>query len=299
MNGIIVVDKPGGMTSHDVVDSIRRIVGIRRVGHAGTLDPHATGILIMLLGKATKVSRFLMGLEKEYVFTIQLGLETDTLDCWGKTVGTSSPDGVSREDILDAASQFVGEHDQVAPSVSALKHKGVRLYKLARRGEPVPAKTRPVRVDVFEVTGVEHPFVTIRTVCSSGTYVRSLARDMGHVLGCGACVSSLRRLRVGDFGIEGSVRLEDLEHASGDPAGLREVLLSIEEGLIHLPKIRIGPEAVQTLRAGGQTPEAGIAASELDFEGDYAAITDDAGRIIAIARRSDMPGRRLRTERIL
>jgi tRNA pseudouridine55 synthase len=299
MNGIIVVDKPGGMTSHDVVDSIRRIAGIRRVGHAGTLDPHATGILIMLLGKATKVSRFLMGMEKEYVFTIQLGLETDTLDRWGKTVGTSSPDGVGREDILKAASQFVGEYEQVAPSVSALKHKGMRLYKLARRGEPVPEKTRPVKVDAFEVTGVEHPFVTIRTVCSSGTYVRSLARDMGRALGCGACVSSLRRLRVGDFAIEGSVRLEDLEHAAGHPEGVREVLLSIEEGLTHLPRIRIGPEAVQALRTGGQTPEAGIPASELDFEGDYAAITDDTGRIIAIARRSDKPGRRLRTERII
>jgi tRNA pseudouridine55 synthase len=299
MNGIIVLDKPGGMTSHDVVDSIRRIVGIRRVGHAGTLDPHATGILIMLLGRATKVSRFLMGLEKEYVFTIQLGLETDTLDRWGKTLNTRNADGVSRNDILEAATKFVGEYQQAAPSVSALKHKGVRLYQLARRGEPVPVKTRPVKVDTFEVTDMAHPFVTIRTVCSSGTYVRSLARDMGNLLGCGACVSSLRRLRVGDFGIEGSVRLEHLEHASGDPEGVREVLLSIEEGLIHLPRIRIGPDAARALRNGGQTPEAGISASELDFEGNYVAITDDAGRIIAVARRSDKPGPRLRTERIL
>jgi len=299
MNGIIVVDKPDGMTSHDVVDSIRRIVRDRRVGHAGTLDPHATGILIMLLGKATKVSRFLMGLEKEYVFTIQLGLETDTLDRWGKTLSTRSADGVSRSDILDAASHFVGEYEQAAPSVSALKHKGVRLYELARRGEPVPVKTRPVRISTLEVTEVTHPFVTLRTVCSSGTYVRSLARDMGRLLGCGASVSSLRRLRVGDFGIEGAVRLEDLEHASQDPEGVREVLLSIEEGLAHLPRIRIGPDAARALRAGGQTPEDGIPASELDFEGDYVAITDDAGKIIAIARRSDKPGRRLRTERIL
>jgi tRNA pseudouridine55 synthase len=299
MNGILIVDKPGGMTSHDVVDSIRRIIRDRRVGHAGTLDPHATGILIMLLGRATKVSRFMMGLEKEYVFTMELGLETDTLDRWGKTVGTGSADGVSRSDILEAASQFVGEFEQAAPSVSALKHKGVRLYELARRGEPVPVKTRPVRVSTFEVIEVDHPLVTVRTVCSSGTYVRSLARDMGRLLGCGASVSSLRRLRVGDFGIEVSVRLEDLEHASGGPEGVREVLLSIEEGLVHLPKIRIGPDAVRALRAGGQTPEDGISASELDFEGDYVAITDDGGRIIAIAGRSDKPGRHLRTERIL
>ncbi len=300
MNGIIVVDKPGGMTSHDVVDSIRRIVRDRRVGHAGTLDPNATGILIMLLGKATKVSRFLMGLEKEYIFTIQLGLETDTLDRWGKTVCTRSADGVSRSDILDAASRFLGEYEQAAPSVSALKHKGVRLYELVRRGEPVPVKTRPVRISTFEVMDVTHPFVTVRTVCSSGTYVRSLARDMGQALGCGASVFCLRRLRVGGFGIEGAVRLEDLEHASKeDPDGVREILLSIEEGLAHLPRIRIGPDAVEALLAGGQTPEDKISASELDFEGDYVAITNDAGQIMAIARRSDKPGQSLRTERIL
>ena len=299
MNGIIVLDKPGGMTSHDVVDSIRRIVRDRRVGHAGTLDPNATGILIMLLGKATKVSRFLMGLEKEYIFTIELGLETDTLDRWGKTVSARGADGVSRGDILAAASQFEGEHEQVAPSVSALKHKGVRLYELARRGEPVPVKTRPVKISTFEVLDVTHPFVTVRTVCSSGTYVRSLARDMGRLLGCGASVSSLRRLRVGGFGIEGAVRLEDLEHASGSPESVREILLSIEEGLAHLPRIRIGRIAAEALKAGGQTPEDKISASELDFKGDYVAITDDAGRIIAIARRSDKPGQRLRTERIL
>jgi len=296
MNGIIVVDKPGGMTSHDVVDSVRRIVTGTRVGHAGTLDPNATGILIILLGKATKVSRFLMGLEKEYIFTIELGVETDTLDRWGKTVRTESADGVSRSDILDAASRFRGEHEQVAPSVSALKHKGVRLYELARRGEPVPVKTRPVTISAFEVMDVTHPFVTIRAVCSSGTYVRSLARDMGQALGCGASVFCLRRLRVGGFALEGAVSLDSL--AAG-PAGLGEALLSIEDGLGHMPRIHIGPDAVRVLRAGGQTPEDGISASELDFEGDYVAITDDAGRIVAIARRSDEPGRSLRTERIL
>lgn len=296
MNGIFVVDKPGGMTSHDVVDSIRRVVGGARVGHAGTLDPNATGILIVLLGKATKVSRFLMGLEKEYIFTFELGVETDTLDRWGKTVRTGRADGVSRRDILEAASRFPGEYEQVAPSVSALKHKGVRLYQLARRGEPVPVKTRPVTISSFEVMDVTHPFVTVRTVCSSGTYVRSLARDMGQALGCGASVFCLRRLRVGGFGLEDAVSLESL--AVG-PAGVDQALLSIEEGLVHMPRIRIGADAVRMLRAAGQAPEDGISASELDFEGDYVAITNDAGRIIAIARRSDKPGRRLRTERIL
>lgn len=300
MNGIIVVDKPAGMTSHDVVDALRRTVKGVRVGHAGTLDPNATGVLILLVGKATKVSRFLMGLEKEYLFTMELGVETDTLDRWGEVIRTRSTEGVTLSDVRAAASSFVGDYEQAAPSVSALKHKGVRLYELARRGEPVPVKTRKVAIHSLEVVeavmDTGRPQVTCRTECSSGTYVRSLARDMGEVLGCGASVTSLRRLRVGDFTAEGAVTLNRLE---AGPSAVEEAMLSIEEGLSRMPRVRIGPEAVKALLAGGQTPEDAIQASELDFDGDYAAITDEAGRIVAIARRSDRPGKVLRTERIL
>jgi tRNA pseudouridine55 synthase len=296
MNGIIVIDKPGGMTSHDVVDTIRGLARGTRVGHAGTLDPNATGVLIILLGKATKVSRFLMGLEKEYIFTLELGVETDTLDRWGKPTEIRDPAGVRPDDIFKAASRFQGEYEQTAPSVSALKHKGKRLYELARRGEPVPVKTRTVSISSFEVLDISHPLVTMRTVCSSGTYVRSLARDMGQALGCGASVFCLRRLRVGRFGIERALRLESL---LGGSVSLEDAVIGLEDALAHMPRIRIGANALKALRAGGQTPEEGIPASELDFEGEYAAITDDAGRIVAIARHSDRPGRKLKTERII
>ena len=249
MNGILNIDKPGGMTSHDVVQKVRDLLPGTKVGHAGTLDPNATGVLIILVGKATKVSRFLMGLEKEYVFTIQLGIETDTLDRWGEVVGTSSPDGVGKTEIMDVASRFRGRYQQIAPSVSALKHRGVPLYRLARRGDPTPVKTRVVMIRAFEVLDISHPYVTIRVVCSSGTYVRSLARDMGKRLGCGASVSELRRTRIGSFGLGDAVAFSELE---AGPSRLEDAITTIEEGLRHLPRIRLKPEGVERLRAGGQ-----------------------------------------------
>ncbi|MFH1312268.1 MAG: tRNA pseudouridine(55) synthase TruB [Candidatus Eisenbacteria bacterium] len=296
MDGILNIDKPGGMTSHDVVQKVRDLLRGAKVGHAGTLDPNATGVLIVLVGKATKVSRFLMGLEKEYVFTIQLGVETDTLDRWGEVVSTSSPDGVGACEIASVASRFKGRYQQIAPSVSALKHRGVPLYKLVRRGEPTPVKTRVVMIRNFEVLDIRHPHVTIRVVCSSGTYVRSLARDMGKHLGCGASVFSLRRTRIGSFGLEEAVALRDLTEG---PSGLKNAMMTIEEGLRHLPKIPMKPGSVERIRTGGQPTAEDFHESDLDFDGDYVALTDEKGTIVGIAKRSGQQGSMLKTERIL
>jgi tRNA pseudouridine55 synthase len=296
MNGILNIDKQGGMTSHDVVQKVRGLVSGSKVGHAGTLDPNATGVLLVLVGKATKVSRFLMGLEKEYVFTIELGVETDTLDRWGKVVATHSTDGVGRLEIMDVASRFWGKYQQIAPSVSALKHRGVPLYKLARRGEPTPVKTRVVMIRSFEVLEISHPYVTIRVVCSSGTYVRSLARDMGKRLGCGASVSELRRTRIGPFEEEDAVALGALEEDAGRIGG---AMLSIEQGLVHLPRLGLKPGSVERLRAGGQPDPGDFHQSDLDFDGDYVALTDEKGTIVGIAKRSGRQGSSLRTERLL
>lgn len=296
MDGVLNIDKPGGMTSHDVVERVRRIVRGEKVGHAGTLDPNATGVLIVLVGKATKVSRFLMGLDKEYLFTIQLGVETDTLDRWGVVTATRSTDCVGESQIAEAASRFRGRYQQIAPSVSALKHRGVRLYELARRGEATPVKTRVVRITEFEVLAVHHPFVTIRVVCSSGTYVRSLARDMGKYLGCGASVFCLRRTRIGAFGLDTATRLRDLPAGR---SGLEGVLLTIEESLGHLPRITVKPGSIQRIRSGCQPSGEDFLRSKLDFDGDYVALTDEKGMIIGIAGRSGRQGSILKTERIL
>lgn len=296
MDGILILDKPGGMTSHDVVVGLRRILGGPRVGHAGTLDPNATGILIGLVGKATKISRFLMSLDKEYVFTVELGVETDTLDKWGRVVNTASTTGVSAELILDAAAKFRGRYQQIAPALSALKHQGTPLYKLARRGLSTPLKTRVVEIREFEVLKIDMPEVTIRVACSSGTYVRSLARDMGRYLGCGGSVSSLRRVRIGGFSLEAATPLADLVEGRKTP---REILLPIEQGLAHLPRIRLTSASVEGIRAGRQPSATDLDDAQMGFDGKYVALTDQGGSIIGIAVRSEEAGAGLRTERVI
>jgi tRNA pseudouridine55 synthase len=296
MNGIVIIDKPAGKTSHDVVESVRRLVPGVRVGHAGTLDPNATGVLIVLVGRATKVSRFLMKLEKEYVFTMELGVETDTLDRWGKPVNTGDAGDIQVEDVVNAASHFQGCYDQVAPAVSALKHNGVPLYKLARRGERIPAKSRSVTIKRFQILDFFRPYVTARVVCSSGTYVRSLARDVGRRLGCGASVFCLRRTRIGSFTEKDTTCMARI--AAGE-VGLNEVLLPLAEALAGVPRVRMRDAAVEGLRLGRQPRPEDLWIADLSFQGDYAVLTDEHGTPVGIARRSDEPGRPLRAERVL
>ena len=296
MDGILILDKPGGMTSHDVVVRLRRLLGTEKIGHSGTLDPNATGVLIGLIGKATKISRFLMSLGKEYIFTIQLGVETDTLDKWGKVVAVESCEGVGPTQILDAASRFRGRYQQIAPSLSAIKHRGTPLYKLARRGLATPLKTRVVQITDFQVLDISMPYVTIRVACSSGTYVRSLARDMGRHLGCGASVTSLRRITIGSFTIDTATPLNNLlegRTSAGD------VILSIEKALEHLPKIGLKAASVRSIRSGRQPCAADFDGAAMGTDGKYVALTDEAGTIIGIAVRGEHPDAELRTERIL
>ena len=294
MDGVFVVDKPDGMTSHDVVEAVRARLKGRKVGHAGTLDPEATGVLLVLVGKATKLSRFLLELEKEYVFSVQLGLETDTLDRWGKVLARNDAGQVTLDDILAAASRFRGRYQQVAPSISAIKHRGVPLYKMARRGESAPMKTRLVWIRDFKVLDYYPPLVTIRVVCSSGTYVRSLARDMGRQIGCGAAVFCLRRVRVGSFGEREAARLESIVSAD-DPV---RHMLSISESLRHMPRISIKPESVAGIRAGRSPVSEDIAEVGPGTLSEYTALADSSGDIIGIARRRDHSGE-YRIERIL
>jgi tRNA pseudouridine55 synthase len=296
MNGLIILDKPPGMTSHDTVEAVRGLVGKARVGHAGTLDPHATGILILLIGKATKVSRLMMGMEKEYVFTMQLGVETDTLDRWGKQVKVVDAPRKGRAEIVKRASELVGRYDQAAPAVSALKHKGVPLYKLARRGDPVPRKVRTVEVKRFDILDVDHPLITARVVCSSGTYVRSLARDMARLLGSVGSVFCLRRTRVGRFDEGDAVSLDSI---IARPDDLAAALVPLRESLGHLPQVRMPQAAVEGLRMGRQPHPKDLSVPDRVSAGDFVVLTDPDGEPVAIARRVDGPGGLLATERVL
>jgi tRNA pseudouridine55 synthase len=216
MDGILVVDKPAGMTSHDVVDFIRRHFKIEKAGHAGTLDPAATGVLVILIGKATKLSSGLTSGDKEYEATLTLGKRTDSGDAEGKVLSESDTAGITEEEIRQAFKSFEGEIEQVPPMVSALRHKGKRLYQLARKGKEVPREPRRVHIKELRIKRVEVPEVDFSVTCSKGTYIRKLCDDIGDKLGCGGHLSYLRRTRAGEFTLEKSVLLDKLKSLSRD-----------------------------------------------------------------------------------
>jgi len=207
---IFVVDKPQGMTSHDVVNFVRKVYNIRKVGHCGTLDPLATGVLVILVGKATRLSSQLVSDDKEYITTMKLGITTDTQDSTGKIMATSKLDGIVGDDIREAILSFKGMQEQVPPMVSAKRHKGRRLYELARKGIEVKRAPHPIEVKGIEVINIQMPYVEFKIVCSKGTYIRTLCHDIGERLRCGAHMTSLRRTRSGNFHIKDALTLEQL-----------------------------------------------------------------------------------------
>lgn len=246
-DGFLVIDKPPGPTSHDVVARVRRVTGIRRVGHAGTLDPPASGVLVVALGRATRLIRYIQDLPKEYLATARFGVGTDTLDATGAVTETVAM-AVSESDVRSALGGFVGTILQVPPMVSALKVGGERLYRLARQGVEVERQARPVEIVEIELVGFEdgeHPLVTFRVVCGKGTYVRSLADDVARVLGGPAHLVALRRSRLGGL-IAGthSVPLAELDES------WRERLMSPAEALAHLPAFVVDDAEETAVRNG-------------------------------------------------
>jgi tRNA pseudouridine55 synthase len=205
---IIAIDKPEGWTSFDVVNKLRRLTRVKKVGHAGTLDPFATGVLLICFASATKQVGALMNLDKEYQGTLELGTETDSHDVTGRIVMQSPVPELSREQIEHAVQRYVGEIRQIPPMFSALKKDGRRLYKLARQGEHIALEPRQVHVHSFDVMEVKLPEIKFQLTCSRGTYVRALVRDLGHDLGCGAFLKILRRIRVGPYTASSALTIE-------------------------------------------------------------------------------------------
>ena len=210
--GILLIDKPTGLTSHDVVDRVRRKFRMKRVGHAGTLDPRATGLLILLIGRATKVSQYLMSLDKVYEGTLKLGEETDTHDVEGSVVATGEVPALDTSQIAEFLQEFSGDQYQIPPMFSAKKVNGVPLYKLARRGKTVEREPRFIRVSSIELLDFRSPLVSFRIHCSKGTYVRTLAHDLGRKIGCGAYLADLRRTEIDRFRLGDSISLEEFEN---------------------------------------------------------------------------------------
>ena len=223
--GILLVDKPQGITSHDVVAKMRRIFHIKKVGHAGTLDPMATGLLLILIGKATKASQYLMSMDKEYTGTIRLGQITDSQDADGEMLEERDVPELSREDILAEMKTFMGDQYQTPPMFSAKKINGQKLYKLARQGKTVEREPRVIHISSFELTDFVLPELSFLVGTSKGAYVRTIAHDLGERFGCGGHLNELRRTAVGQFGVEKSSTIESLETMS--PSSLRKKLIPI------------------------------------------------------------------------
>ena len=294
--GILIVDKPGGPTSHDIVAVARRALACRKVGHLGTLDPMATGVLPLVVGRATRLAVLFAGATKQYDAVIRLGLETDTCDIGGTVIGGSdagregSPPEppASREAVAEAAAGFVGSHLQRPPAVSAKKIEGVRAYDLARRQRPAePAPVR-VTVDALEVLSIDGARVRCRIGCSSGFYVRALARDLGEALGCGACLATLRRERHGRFTLADAVPLAGIVQEGADAAAR---LIPLDALLPELPGVVVTERGARRTAhgnpldlsdvapaTGGPPPAPATRIRLLDADGRLLAIAEpDAG----------------------
>ena len=258
VSGVLNVNKPAGMTSHDVVDAVRKILGVQRVGHTGTLDPQATGVLPLCVGRATRIAHYLTQADKEYLMTLRLGITTDTLDAAGRETGRVEDVRVERADFEAILPRFTGEILQTPPLYSAKKFRGERMYRLARRGQEVERQPVRVRVHTLELLEFAPPFVRLRTVCSKGTYARSLCDDMGRVLGCGGHLHQLTRTRSGRFGMDSVITLQQLEEYAAQ-GRLDEALIPVGEALSHLPAVRVTPEAGPLILHGGAIPAALVA----------------------------------------
>ena len=247
-DGILNLDKPRGPTSHDIVARVRALTGIRRVGHAGTLDPLATGVLLVCVGRATRVAEYLMAGRKVYRARVRLGITTDTYDAEGRVVA-EAPVEVNRAQVEAALAQFRGSIAQLPPMYSAVKHKGTPLHRLARRGAEVQREPRQVEIFRLELTAWEPPECTLEVTCSPGTYVRALAHDLGQALGCGAHVSGLIRLASGDFYLEDTVTLEELAQAAAKGCW-PDLLHPIDVALTRFPALHLDADAARRLCSG-------------------------------------------------
>ena len=273
-SGLVVVDKAAGWTSHDVVARCRRVFGQRRVGHSGTLDPDATGVLLVGLGRATRLLRFLTDLPKSYVGEVVLGVATSTLDAGGEVTGRWDMSGISLDEVRAAAARFVGPIEQVPPMVSAVKVGGRRLHELARAGVDVHRQPRTVVVHRLEVGPSPEPgVVSMGVECSSGTYVRSLAADLGAALGGGAHLRRLRRTAIGSFGLDEAHPVEDLSF---------DLVLTPAEAMRDYPAVTAGPEVAAAVSHGSA-----LSLDRLGVGGEGPwAVRDESGRLLAVYERA-------------
>lgn len=283
INGFIVIDKPEGPTSHGVVAAVRRILKVKKVGHTGTLDPFATGVLPVAVGEATKAIPYLDEAIKEYRAVMRLGTTTDTQDSTGRVTGSSGCSGITGGMISEAFDRFTGNISQLPPMYSAVKLNGIPLYKRARKGEEIERAAREITVHSISIHEIDLPLVTFSVVCSRGTYVRTLAADLGHFLGCGAHLTSLRRLRSGPFDEGRAVSLDVLQELRVKER-ISDLVITPLQSLAHLRELQLTADGARKV-SNGRVPVTG------DFTGDCTQILHSGekvrlsfgGRLAAVA----------------
>jgi len=288
--GFLLVDKPSGWTSHDVVDAARRWLGTRRVGHLGTLDPLATGILPLAIRAATKLAPYITDSRKSYVGSIELGVETDTLDAEGQVLRTHEGALPDEGAVAEALTGFEGEIEQVPPMYSAVKLSGVPLHRLAREGKHVERAPKKVRIDRIELVSYRSPLVELSVECSPGTYVRTLADDLGRQLGCGAHLRNLRRHRSGPFVLKAALTPDQLAEAA--ESGKIEQYLIPAVDVLGLAVVQLGPEEARRVKHGCE-----VGASAKLAAGGRVAALEPSGELLAVME--VLPGRRLKPLRVL
>lgn len=294
MNGILLVDKPSGMTSHDVVDRVRRATGIRRVGHTGTLDPSATGLLIMCIGMATRLSEFLTALDKVYEGVMELGRVTDSHDLDGVALEEHPVPDLTVEDIQAVFDGFTGDIMQMPPMVSAVKVNGERLYKRARKGEVVDRPARPITVHEFKAIDYVAPRSKFRVRCTRGTYARTLCHDAGQKIGCGAALALLRRTAVGHHHIEDATPLDALN----TPEDVRSKLQPLS-GALDLPSVVLSDTGRRMVAHGGTIIENDLR-DRCPIDTGWIQLMAESGELLALGQVDrSAPGLRIQPKRVL
>ncbi|MGN0982634.1 MAG: tRNA pseudouridine(55) synthase TruB [Candidatus Limivicinus sp.] len=274
MNGILLIDKQPDWTSNDVVAKLKGILHQRRIGHSGTLDPMATGLLVVFVGRATRAVEFAEGHDKRYLAGLRLGVSTDTQDITG-TVLEHKPVSVTREELEKALTGFRGEIQQIPPMYSAIKQNGQRLYDIARKGGEVERKPRTIRIHDLRLTGQQNGDWLLDVRCSKGTYVRTLCHDLGQVLGCGGCMSSLRRVEAGQFSVDQAVTISQVQQMA-DAGRAEELLLPVDSLFMQLERCTAGAVQEKKIRCGSPV-KTGLA------DGDY-RVYAESGEFLMLGR---------------
>lgn len=282
-DGILNVNKPAGWTSHDVVAKVRGLVKGLKIGHAGTLDPAATGVLPVLVGRGTRIAEYLLDWDKEYRAVLRLGRTTETQDATGAVLATRSLDGLTEAQIRSAIARFRGRITQVPPMYSAVKVDGVPLYKSARAGRTVEREPRTVEIYELEVLSIAGADVTLRVRCSKGTYVRTLCADIGEALGVGGHLLSLQRTRVGPLAVEQALTLETIG-ARAAAGRLTEDLLALDDALASVPAIVVDGRTAEHVRHGAAVPAGAGRWMAQPGPGPVVRIKDEAGRLLALGK---------------